>query len=52
MRVIRAQLGPAILHDVRKLTGHAIYHPDDYRQDSNSAMHCGILTASAFTTKV
>ena len=30
MRVIRAQLGPATLHDVRHLIGHAIYHPDDY----------------------
>ena len=30
MRVIRAQLGPATLHDVRHLTGHAIYHPEDY----------------------
>ncbi len=30
MRVIRAQLGPVILHDVRHLDGHAIYHPDDY----------------------
>lgn len=30
MRVIRAQLGPASLHDVRHLTGHAIYDADDY----------------------
>ena len=30
MRVIRAQLGPTTLHDVRQLTGHAIYHPHDY----------------------
>jgi len=30
MRVIRAQLGPATLHDVRQLAGHAIYRPDDY----------------------
>ena len=30
MRVIRAQLGPTTLHDVRQLIGHAIYHPDDY----------------------
>lgn len=30
MRVIRAQLGPATLHDVRQLAGHAIYHPEDY----------------------
>ena len=30
MRVIRAQLGPVTLHDVRQLTGHAIYDPDDY----------------------
>ena len=32
MRVIRAKLGPATLHDVRQLTGHAIYHPDDYSE--------------------
>ena len=32
MRVIRAQLGPATLHDVRQLTGHSIYHPDDYSE--------------------
>ena len=30
MRVIRTQLGASILHDLRQLTGHAIYHPDDY----------------------
>ena len=30
MRVIRAQLGPVSLHDVRHLAGHAIYDPDDY----------------------
>ncbi len=30
MRVIRAQLGPVTLHDVRHLDGHAIYHPSDY----------------------
>lgn len=30
MRVIRARLGPATLHDVRQLAGHAIYHPEDY----------------------
>ena len=32
MRVIRAQLGPATLHDLRHLDGHAIYAPDDYSQ--------------------
>ncbi len=32
MRVIRAQLGPATLHDLRHLNGHAIYDPDDYNQ--------------------
>lgn len=32
MRVIRAQLGPARLHDLRHLTGHAIYDPDDYSE--------------------
>lgn len=32
MRVIRAQLGPVSLHDVRHLEGHAIYHTDDYAQ--------------------
>jgi hypothetical protein len=30
MRVIRAQLGPVTLHDVRQLEGHAIYHHVDY----------------------
>lgn len=30
MRVIRAHLGPASLHDVRHLVGDAIYDPDDY----------------------
>lgn len=30
MRVIRAQLGPTTLHNVRHLTGNAIYDPDDY----------------------
>lgn len=30
MRIIRAQLGPTTLHDVRQLNGHTIYHPDDY----------------------
>lgn len=30
MRMLRAQLGPATLHDLRALAGHAIYHPDDY----------------------
>ena len=30
MRVLHAQLGATILHDLRPLTGHAIYHPDDY----------------------
>ena len=30
MRVIRAQLGPVVLHDVRHLTGDAIYDPDNY----------------------
>ncbi len=30
MRVIRAQLGPAILHDVRHLPDSAIYDPDHY----------------------
>lgn len=32
MRVIRAQLGPVTLHDIRRLAGHAIYHPDDYSE--------------------
>lgn len=30
MRLIRAQLGPATLHDVRQLVGDAIYDPDEY----------------------
>lgn len=32
MRVLRAQLGPVTLHDLRQQTGHAIYDPDDYRE--------------------
>jgi len=32
MRVIRAQLGPATLHDIRHLVSEAIYDPDDYRE--------------------
>ncbi len=32
MRVIRAQLGPVQLHDLRQLAGQAIYDPVDYRQ--------------------
>ena len=31
MRVIRARLGPVALHDVRHMTEHAIYDPDDYK---------------------
>lgn len=31
VRVIRAQLGPVSLHDVRQFTADAIYNPDDYR---------------------
>ncbi|MEE4110019.1 MAG: RES domain-containing protein [Halieaceae bacterium] len=30
MRVVRAQLGPVSLHDLRHLHGHPIYDPDDY----------------------
>lgn len=30
MRVIRARLGPATLHDVRHLAGDVIYDPDEY----------------------
>ena len=30
IRIIRAQLGPVRLHDVRHLGDHAIYDPDDY----------------------
>ena len=30
MRVLRAQLGAASLHDLRQLIGHAIYNPDEY----------------------
>ena len=30
IRVIRAQLGPTTLHDVRHLDGNAIYDPDEY----------------------
>jgi hypothetical protein len=32
MRVIRAHLGPIMLHDVRYLKDGAIYHPDDYSE--------------------
>ena len=32
MRLIRAQLGPVNLHDVRHLVRDAIYDPDDYRE--------------------
>lgn len=32
MRVIRAHLGPTVLHDVRHLVAHAIYDPGDYRE--------------------
>ena len=32
MRVLRAQLGATTLYDLRQLTGHAIYHPDDYSE--------------------
>ena len=32
MRVIRAKLGPVNLHDVRDLSDHAIYDPDDYHE--------------------
>jgi hypothetical protein len=32
MRVIRAQLGPVSLHDVRQLAGHPIYDHDDYAE--------------------
>ena len=37
MRVIRAHLGPTTLHDVRQLTGHAIYQHEDYSE----AQHLG-----------
>ena len=30
MRIIRAHLGPTILHDLRHLVGHALFHRDDY----------------------
>lgn len=43
MRVIRAQLGPVSLHDVRSLAGHAIYDPDDYR----SAQELGYVLRDA-----
>ena len=32
IRVIRAQLGPASLHDIRHLVDEAIYDPNDYRE--------------------
>ena len=42
MRVIRAHLGPSALHDVRHLTGTAIYDPDDYTesQQLGDSMRC------------
>ena len=43
MRVIRAQLGPVTLHDVRQLDGNAIYHPDDYVE----AQHVGYALRDA-----
>lgn len=43
MRVIRAQLGPATLHDVRQLTEHNIYHPNDYSE----AQQLGYVLRSA-----
>ncbi len=32
MRIVRAQLGPTTLHDVRHLAGSAIYDPDNYTE--------------------
>jgi len=32
MRVIRAHVGPSVLHDVRDLAGGAIYDPDNYTE--------------------
>jgi hypothetical protein len=55
MRVIRAQLGPVTLHDIRYLAGHAIYHPDDYgeaqqfgyalRKAKSFGVHCQSVRA-------
>lgn len=57
MRVIRAQLGPTTLHDVRQLKGQAIYHPDDYteaqqlgyalRKDKSFGVHYQSVRAQA-----
>ena len=46
MRVIRAQLGPTTLHDVRQLNGHAIYHPDDYSEAQQ--LGCALRDADSF----
>lgn len=46
MRVIRAQLGPVTLHDVRHLDGHAIYHPDDYAEAQQ--LGCALRDAKSF----
>ena len=46
MQVIRAQLGPTTLHDVRQLTGHAIYHPDDYSEAQQ--LGCALRDAESF----
>jgi hypothetical protein len=46
MRVIRARLGPAILHDVRHLVGDAIYDPDDYRPAQQ--LGCALREAKSY----
>ena len=46
MRVIRAQLGPTQLHDVRHLTGHAIYDPNDYA--AAQQFGCALRDAKSF----
>ena len=46
MRVIRAQLGPASLHDLRQLVGDAIYDPDDYGEAQQ--IGCALRDAKSY----
>ena len=48
MRVIRAKLGPVNLHDVRNLSDHGIYDPDDY----SKAQEVGYALRNARSTGV
>tara|TARA_R110001592_G_scaffold363372_2_gene686262 strand:- start:135569 stop:136261 length:693 start_codon:yes stop_codon:yes gene_type:complete len=46
MRVIRAQLGPTTLHDLRHLVGDAIYDPDEYAVGQQ--LGCALRNAKSF----